>query len=73
MSCVLRHGAARAVARARFGVCSAADNRCAAQFGIELDDVTTEKQILRKEHHKADEGVGEDEEARRCAPPNAGC
>ena len=36
----------------------------ASQFGIELDDVTTEKQIIRKEHHKDDEGVGEDEEAR---------
>jgi hypothetical protein len=36
----------------------------AAQFGIELDDVTTEKQILRKEHNKADEGVGEDEEVQ---------
>jgi hypothetical protein len=37
---------------------------CCPQFGIELDDVTTEKQIIRKEHHKDDEGVGEDEEAR---------
>ena len=36
----------------------------APQFGIELDDVTTEKQIQRKEHHKDDEVVGEDEEAR---------
>jgi phenylalanyl-tRNA synthetase beta chain len=33
------------------------------QFGIELDDVTTEKQIVRKEHHKqAEESPAEDEE-----------
>lgn len=32
------------------------------QFGIELDDVTTEKQILRKEQHRLDEAVDEDEE-----------
>ncbi len=37
------------------------------QFGIELDDVTTEKQIIRKEHHKQAEEVGEDEEARALA------
>jgi len=38
----------------------------AAQFGIELDDVTTEKQIIRKEHQKLGvEEVAEDEEVRR--------
>lgn len=35
-----------------------------SQFGIELDDITTEKQIKRKEHHIEDEGVAEDEEVR---------
>ncbi|CAK7339688.1 unnamed protein product [Dovyalis caffra] len=34
------------------------------KFGIELDDVTTEKAIIRKEKHleEEDEGVGDDEE-----------
>ena len=49
-----------------FTTCAWRLKPAAAQFGIELDDVTTEKQIIRKEHHKADEGVGEDEEARFC-------
>lgn len=30
--------------------------------------MTTEKQILRKEHHKEDEVAGEDEEVRRRRP-----
>jgi len=40
----------------------------AAQFGIELDDVTTEKQIKRKEHQlqKTDAEEDGDEEARAC-------
>lgn len=29
--------------------------------------MTTEKQIIRKEHHKGDEGAGEDEEVRSCS------
>ncbi|CAI5980566.1 unnamed protein product [Closterium sp. NIES-65] len=32
------------------------------EFGIELDDVTTEKAIIRKEKHLTDEGPAEDEE-----------
>ena len=43
------------------------------QFGIELDDVTTEKQIARKEHHKQDEGVGEDEEVSARVPTWVWC
>ncbi|KAM7269278.1 hypothetical protein ACFE04_024775 [Oxalis oulophora] len=31
-------------------------------FGLELDDVTTEKAIIRKEKHLGDEEVGDDEE-----------
>jgi phenylalanyl-tRNA synthetase beta chain len=42
------------------------------QFGIELDDVTTEKQIVRKEHQKQDEGVGEDEEVSVRVQPGCG-
>ena len=61
-SSVLRREVAHAAAGFAKGL--TADARAATQFGIELDDVTTEKQIIRKEHHKTDEGVGEDEEAR---------
>ncbi|KAG0476303.1 hypothetical protein HPP92_013144 [Vanilla planifolia] len=32
------------------------------EFGVELDDVTTEKEIIRKETHLEAEGVGEGEE-----------
>ncbi len=54
-----------ACARARVRAHAPADAASARpQFGIELDDVTTEKQILRKEHQKADEAAGEDEEVR---------
>ena len=35
------------------------------EYGIELDDVTTEKQISTKMHHKeSSEGVADDEEVR---------
>ena len=50
---------------------SHARSRGPHQFGIELDDVTTEKQIARKEHHKQDEGVGEDEEVSARVPAQA--
>jgi len=36
--------------------------QAAPQFGVELDDVTTEKQILRKEQHRLDEAGDDDEE-----------
>ncbi|KAL6994979.1 phenylalanine--tRNA ligase [Sarracenia purpurea var. burkii] len=32
------------------------------KFGIELDDVTTEKAIMRKEKHLEEEGTEDDEE-----------
>jgi phenylalanyl-tRNA synthetase beta chain len=65
----LRPERSSAAAPPRLCGCLLSLRACAAQFGIELDDVTTEKAIIRKEHQKADEAVGEDEEARaqRCS------
>ena len=35
------------------------------EFGIELDDITTEKQMQRKEHHQEDVAITEDEEVSK--------